>query len=64
MFFSANHKEAAHRLDDARQNGDTLGMMIALAQFDECARVKHLGGVKDINPSDTINKEAIKEKVK
>ena len=58
MFFNANHKEAADRLDDARRNGDTLGMMIALAQFDACAKVKKekIPTVKNVDQNGIIEK--------
>jgi hypothetical protein len=43
MFFSANREEAAHRLEEARRGTgdmDTIGVMIAMAQFDACAKAK------------------------
>ena len=59
MFFNANHKEAADRLDDARRNGDTLGMMIAMAQFDACASAKKekIPTVKNDSKCDTMETE-------
>jgi|LWDU01.1.fsa_nt_gi hypothetical protein len=43
MFFSANHKEAVHRLEEARHGTgdvDMIGIMIAMAQFDACAKAE------------------------
>jgi len=59
MFFSADHEEAVHRLDDARRSGDILGMMIAMAQFDACAKAKKemIPTVKNDSKCDTMETE-------
>jgi hypothetical protein len=49
MFFNANRKEAVQRLEEARQGTgdvDMIGIMIAMAQFDACAKAK-----KEKNPT-------------
>ena len=62
MFFSANHKEAAHRLEEARHgigDMDMIGVMIALAQFDACAKAKKekTPTVKNDSKCDTMETE-------
>ena len=45
-FFHGDLEQASHRLDEARLNGDSLGMALALAQFD-AARLRRDAAKRD-----------------
>jgi hypothetical protein len=47
--FHGDRKQAAHRMAEARATGDTVGMMIAFAQFDAAAK-----GRRCIRPGDRV----------